>query len=697
MRVLAALSIMLVVLAVLPGRSWGQAEETVSETGRQRSDAGVTARDTIFAMPAIIVEAPRVPRSHDDVFNRTGFVAVLDLGERHDRVEDLSTVLAQMVGIRVRQYGGLGSFATVSIRGSSSNQVDVFLDGVPLNDAYIGVTNLGDLPLDGVDQIEVYRGYTPPHLGSSSIGGAINLTTPSAPSKSGAFPRIEFRESHGSFDTVRRVLSLWSGTGSAKLLLHGSKTSSRGDFEFVDDKATPENDGDDELTRRRNNDFEMWNLLGRLELGVPVVGDVILSHSSLMREQGVPGLGSHQSLSARAERDRHLSSLRVEPAPWLGHRLVAFAGGFYSFGRERFHDRDREISIIAQESDNEFEAAGGNIRAKFDVPKLPLSLEAFYEGKRERFYPRSELPRPTEGPERVRHSHNVTLSADWYLFGQNLVLSPAGRVVRMETEFYDPPVFPWLPPTPQGKLRHVYEVPQFGFRWHPASFVTCKGNWGHYVRIPTMLELFGNVGSVTGNASLSAEEGLNRDFGVVLSRERLGMLSDVFVELVYLNNKVENMILFFIDSNRTSQAENAESARIEGWELSLSGMPASWLRVSGNYTRLESRYTGPIPYYHGNDLPGRPRDDAALFVSIASGRYKAGYELHYLGRNFLDRANHYRVPARQIRNLTGGVALFSGRVSVMVEGRNLSDEWIEDVNGFPLPGRSYYATIGLSL
>ena len=56
------------------------------------------------------------------------------------------------------QVQDLGSgFATVSIRGSTAEQVVVYLDGVPLNRALGGGVNLADLPLAQIESIEIYR------------------------------------------------------------------------------------------------------------------------------------------------------------------------------------------------------------------------------------------------------------------------------------------------------------------------------------------------------------------------------------------------------------------------------------------------------------------------------------------------------------------------------------------------------------
>src|SRR5262249_18879901 len=104
--------------------------------GRARAlpvDGGTPAiRASIPVLPAVIVTAKR-PDFRSDMINRPGFVAMVDVSKRANRVEDLPAILSQLVGVRVTQYGGMGSFATVSVRGSSSSQVRTFLDGVPID------------------------------------------------------------------------------------------------------------------------------------------------------------------------------------------------------------------------------------------------------------------------------------------------------------------------------------------------------------------------------------------------------------------------------------------------------------------------------------------------------------------------------------------------------------------------------------
>jgi len=60
---------------------------------------------------------------------------------------NLATTLDAATGVNVRRYGGLGSFSTVSIRGSTSEQVQIFIDGVPLSSAVGGGIDLSCISL----------------------------------------------------------------------------------------------------------------------------------------------------------------------------------------------------------------------------------------------------------------------------------------------------------------------------------------------------------------------------------------------------------------------------------------------------------------------------------------------------------------------------------------------------------------------
>src|SRR5438093_12406310 len=91
-------------------------------------------RDTVYRLPGLLVEQRR-PALARDLALRPGFAAVYRLDETPSPTETAAEILAQAVGVHVRQFGGLNAYSAVSVRGSDATQVAVYLDGVPLHQA----------------------------------------------------------------------------------------------------------------------------------------------------------------------------------------------------------------------------------------------------------------------------------------------------------------------------------------------------------------------------------------------------------------------------------------------------------------------------------------------------------------------------------------------------------------------------------
>ncbi len=668
---------------------------SVSSTAHSRKhSSGEAIADTIFLLPEIIVEA-KAPGANNELFRRSGFVALIDVGNSKTATKDASSLLSNATGIRVKQYGGLGSFATMSIRGSSSSHVQVYLDGVSLNDPYTGISNLADLALGNVNRIEIYRGFSPVSFGASSIGGAINLVTEkSSPGNQLAIaPDITSEVSAGSFGTRKASLNLHSVIGLAEINCFGGYMKSEGDFTFLDDNATPLNPSDDEIASRLNSDFSRWNFSGGMNVGIPGFERASLNFDGFEREGGVPGIGSNQSSIARIRRRRRITYLRLDPEPVFSNRIHSEFTAFHSWTAEQFDDPQGDISLGKQKTDNRIISYGGNMKGTLFSHSLPLTADLFLESKKERFIPKSYLPDLREGPDRLRKSLTAAISGNLSFFKNRAVLSVGTKHLWSENEFYDEPRFIWMPPTPQGKIKSEYQSPRAGVRIRLGKGFTIKGNIGRHYRTPTFFELFGNIGSVTGDGTLEPEKGLNRDIGAVFSREKLLFLRRLYLETLYFDNEITDLILFFPNSQRTVKPANIGSSRIRGCEFSLSLDLTSSISFSGNYTYMDGKDTSPIPYYNGNELASTPTHETSLAMNFSRRRWGLGWKVHYIGSNFLDRANMEEVPGREIHTLYLETKPFGDRFSIMLEGRNLTDNQIRDVSGFPLPGRNFYLTM----
>jgi len=86
-------------------------------------------------------------------------------------------LLRTVPGLDVVQSGGPGTVASLFLRGTSSTQTLVLVDGVVLNSPYFGGTDLSALSLANVERVEVVRGPFSALYGSEAIGGVVRIFT----------------------------------------------------------------------------------------------------------------------------------------------------------------------------------------------------------------------------------------------------------------------------------------------------------------------------------------------------------------------------------------------------------------------------------------------------------------------------------------------------------------------------------------
>lgn len=89
----------------------------------------------------------------------------------------IDEALAGVPGIERFSYGPFGSLVDYGIRGSTSEQVLVLVDGVPVTDPTTGTVFLGQFSTIGVDRIEIVESGSSTLYGANAAGGVINIIT----------------------------------------------------------------------------------------------------------------------------------------------------------------------------------------------------------------------------------------------------------------------------------------------------------------------------------------------------------------------------------------------------------------------------------------------------------------------------------------------------------------------------------------
>ena len=654
---------------------------------------GETLGEVVVTAPPVEQEpAPRDP---------TAFGTVIDTRSAPTEVVTLDEALADTVGVQVRRFGGLGDLATVSIRGFSAGQVQVYLDGVPLSRADNETVNLADLPIDAVERIEVYRGATPLAFAQAGPGGVVNVVT----RRPGATPLTAASAAYGSFTTRRVDAARSERRGPWEYLAFAHYLGSAGDFSFVNDHATPD-PADDVTERRLNNDFDLGDLTARVGFR-PGDGPLhaTLTSDTFVRASGVPGLGVAQARDARLGTFRQLAHLDLDLVPRTPIPLEASGGAYVLYERQAFSDPRGEIFAATDRVDRST-ATGAQLllRGALGAHHLPgLFLAAGHEG----FATDDRLEPAASPPDRTRLRATVAAEDEILTLGERLAIVPG---VRWEVFRDDFPGTPGLPAAIRaGGVRvEDFVSPRLGVRATPLPGVTLLGNLGRYARVPNLNELFGDSGAIIGNPTLRPEVAFNRDVGVRLALPARGPLARAGLEYAYFDTRIDDLIVLVQQSQGIVRPDNVTAASVRGHEVAARARLWSRVGLAANYTHQDARDDGDVRVLHGNRLPGRPADEAFAQVDLAwapdrplplgapAARLWPGrvfYQASVIGPNFLDRANERRVPSRVLHDVGVEVRLPLGGVRVGLEVKNAGDDRTQDVLGFPLPGRAVFATV----
>ena len=148
---------------------------------------------------AHVVTSDRGSESVTRAARTTYVVTAADMARDGDRT--IADALASVPGVTINRYGAFGSQTSFGIRGSSSAQVLVLLDGLPIAGAQIQNVQLEGLPVSGIDRVEVVEGGGSTLYGSGSIGGVINIISTQPKASAGVLSTGSFGEQSYQFQT----------------------------------------------------------------------------------------------------------------------------------------------------------------------------------------------------------------------------------------------------------------------------------------------------------------------------------------------------------------------------------------------------------------------------------------------------------------------------------------------------------------
>lgn len=610
-------------------------------------------------------ESPQAPSS---------FTTVIRPETVHAEFRDLGDLISQTVGVNLRDTGGLGQFSSISIRGSTSDQVAVFLDGVRLNSDSSGTVDLSTIPVDIIDRIEVIRGGGSAQFGQDAIGGVINIITKHG--RQGTQTSVTV--GGGSFETLKAGAMAAHQDAKRSGLISVNHFMTKGDYSFKAADTTLSGgtipSAGQTFSRIHNRSLSESVLAkGDLHLNdqwfLQAMDDFYFTSRQLPgTEEETTLLYPTNPLDAQEKFYRNISALKANCIDCGTEHLLLQPGFDTQYEHRHFSDDTpavgSPINFVTQ-----YWALNPNMTAQYQwhgAGEHAFQLRGDYRYERQTDSPKNSTTVPIG--TQVRNIGSIVGQDEWQLLDNRLKLIPVLRFVS-------------------GTGFRSNVSAKLGISASPQRWVTLKANAENSFRLPTFNELyFPDEGFLRGNPNLAKETAINWDAGVIFTP------STARIELVFYQNLINNSIIFVPISATTIQPINTFEARVYGIEATARVHPWKTILIEGNYTWTRARFVSS-----DNQLPGRPEHHANVHIGydkIWNDRWKGSLytNFQYVSSQPVNQQNTVFIAAYS--QVDAGVsATMWKQWTLIVEGKDLTNAQIYDVQGFPLPRRSVFGTV----
>lgn len=534
--------------------------------------------------------------------------------------------------------GAAGGMSIRGIGGSPTSGVLVLIDGHPQYMGLMGHPLADSYQSMMTERVEVVRGPASVLYGSNAMGGVINIITRKQESD-GSHKSAQF--SYGSYNTLSAELS--GGFRKSQFYTNGSLSYNHSDG------------------HRENMDFEQFN--GYIKAGY----DFTDNWNSFIDVNLSKSLSSNPGTVTSPIIDNDADILRGVASASLENNYDNTSGAvklFYNFGTHNINDGYNDYSSFIPDyrfrsNDQMFGASAYQSFSFFEGNKTTAGIDL------QRFGGEAITKFPNE-PARDStqvdiHLNNVAvyLNVQQTVMDERLTFNAGIRLDHHE-------------------LNGSEWVPQLGLSFTPTSYTSIKGILSKGFRNPTIRELYMFP---PRNADLKAERLMNYEISLLQMLPEIGI--SLGINLFYI--KGDNIIQTQIVEGRPL---NVNSGEVEnrGFELTANYNISEELGLSANYSLLDMTYK----------IIGAPEHKFYVNANYNIGNWEISSGVQYLGNLYT---------AVRPEPVTENVWLWNARVNykalewlnIFVRGENLLGEKYEINIGYPMPGATVFAGIGIDL
>lgn len=623
-------------------------------------DIAMADQPEVIETPDVVVSATKTPVPASQVTSAVEVITAEDMKKQNLKTVVEALRLAQ--GVAVFSNGGPGTEVNVRIRGGSSAQTLVLIDGAIVNSATLGSYNFANLTTDNIERVEILRGAQSMLYGSDAMGGVISITT-----KKGQGPlNVGGFFEYGSFATLRE-----GGTVSGK---HGavdySLAISRWDTSSF--SAVNYRRGATERDSYRN-----WQSSARVGADLPNDGRLDFNFRWMNSDVGLDSLSATSPSDVFGSKSRSqeyiFSGSYQQPlTTWWSQKLTLSRGQEASLFLPGTVQRSLATGLLSTPfgSPNETRVLSNRIEWQHDVRLTDQVLvSAGYQFREQQGENDSGLT------SRVLSSNAGFAQAQLNLWDR--VFGTAGVRYDRYNVFGDATTY---------RLTGGY--------YHKETDTKLRASYSTGFRAPSMNELyFPNF----GNSQLGAEKNQSMDAGV----DQYFLSKSFKLSGGMFWNRYRNLIVTTFDpvfcapySTFGFCPQQLGAASTKGWEASLSYSYSSERPLLRGLT-VQAQYTNTITrdLDSATRLPRWPTDQWSIIVGYrpieplwitVTGRY--------VGSRFNTTGDRQNLPAFDVWSLAATYDV-TKQVQVYLRAENLFNEMYEEIASAGTPIRSIFGGI----
>ena len=682
----------------------------------------------------VVISAQKNTREIKEIRESPMAVSVIAGEKLRGSTSGIEDVLNKISGIKIRQSGGLGSKARVSIHGLEGKRVAIFINGFALNSPD-GSFDINDLPIDVIDRIEVYKGIVPAEYGSDGLGGAINIVT-----REVDCDLVGFTYERGSYnreEIFAAVKKRFDDPGIQLGVAYLSSSSNNNynmnllDFDPYWPQGTP-------TTVRRNNDYYMSKMWVLQAVFTKLWFDEIEFEFAFYDNEKEYQAITFDSRYAYTHGSNFMPIFKLEKEDFFLEGLD-FKSSFVSpvvkthlVDTSRFiHQWNGEITPALGEtsdgylnnSENKYTEALHKLNLKYQLTenhRLNLNNQFRYS----KFTPKDNYMigilgyDPSGFPSKM--TGNVTgLTYEYISSNKRFHNSLAVKFFHLNSKIYssfglshsDTITVKKTPAKTSNEL--TYYGFSEGVSYEIIPDLRLKTSFEHAVRLPDTEELFGNGISINSSINLKPEESNNFNFGFLIDKlDFLGFTRFQFESNLFYMNTSNLIGLVFSNKDGRLAYVNLDKTLIKGVDAELkvdftkniySYFNITYQSLRDNLEWIDDDKTTPNPTYdlrvpnipwlyynYGFELHGENWfGDNELTRLYVNGSYVHQFSFNWEVSNREDQIIKWRIPSYMSIDLGFQQSFLDNQLSIAAEVTNLLDDNIYNEYKLPLEGRMF--------